>query len=210
LLPFKTSALQESLKHQCHSLVELSLTHALYDFLVDDDTNEMSPMVFRDFSNLKILEISLPFIFGQETLQFGKNKPRRDPEALNPTLQDMQASKGRLVDMLPTSIETLRLAQCGDVWAAQILDYALIELVRLKKRFSALKHIEIHCYNWGEVEGRTFPELWRSFFEADRAGISMKMFKGGRLGRTNVEDGWLTTTGVSGHDLVEVVGEEDM
>ncbi|CAJ2502449.1 Uu.00g098430.m01.CDS01 [Anthostomella pinea] len=79
----------------------------------------MDPMAFSDFTALKTLEISLPFVFGHGALLFYAWDSSRHRDAPDPTDADIEATKRYLVDMLPSSIETVRFAHCGDIWAAR-------------------------------------------------------------------------------------------
>jgi hypothetical protein len=96
---FKTSQLQDSLAFQERNLQEISITHR-WDGVSGQDG--VDPMDFARFSELKVLEISLPFVFGARFVGFG-------PDAGS---TDVESTRGWLARMLPKSIRTLRLAHC--------------------------------------------------------------------------------------------------
>jgi hypothetical protein len=150
----------------------------------------MEPMIFGDFNCLKILEISLPFVFGQETLQFdegtGKGRIEGSP---NPTENDLKSMSKRLLDMVPISIEEIRFAQLGENWATRFLNKALLELLGWRsERFLKLRRIELHFYP--DRADQCLPELQSSLAKAFGLGIEVSAFKGGRGGRDDVEEGW--------------------
>ncbi|KAK8115669.1 hypothetical protein PG984_012171 [Apiospora sp. TS-2023a] len=137
---FRTAILQRSLERQKHALEELSLVHGYYKWrhangqVYDEEHNLygdiLGPMSFAAFAKLRVLEISLPFVFGQAVVCFTHGTPpRRNSDVANPSPEQQRSCETRLLEMLPRSIETVRFAQCGDRWAARLLGSALVPLV---------------------------------------------------------------------------------
>ena len=81
----------------------------------------MAPMTFSGYGALRTLEISLRFMFDQSSLRFVTDA---DGNASSTYAEPQLAARRRLVDMLPTSIETLRFAQCDSHYAAKALNSA--------------------------------------------------------------------------------------
>jgi len=150
----------------------------------------MEPMTFNDFNSLKILEISLPFVFGQKALQFDKGpRTRRIQSSPDPTENDLKSMSKRLIDIAPTSIEEIRFAQLGEIWAARFLNTALLEFLSWRgEKFLKLKRIELHFYS--DTVDTCLPELQTSLAKASGLEIEVKAFRGGRLGQNGVEEGW--------------------
>jgi hypothetical protein len=150
----------------------------------------MEPMTFSDFTCLKVLEISLPFVFGQEALRFAEGTPNeRIKGSSDPTENDLKSMRKRLIDMVPQSIEEIRFPQLGEIWAARFLNTALLEFLGWRgEKFSKLKRIELHFYP--EKVDECLPELQTSLNKALGLEIEVKAFKGGRLGGEDVEEGW--------------------
>ena len=147
----------------------------------------MAPMTFSGYGALRTLEISLRFIFDQNSLRFITDA--------GSYAETQAAARRRLVDMLPASIETLRFAQCDSYYAAKTLNSALLELFSRcgpgpgpGGHFARLRTIEIHAY--AERANQVLPELRPSFIVAANIGIRMTPFRGGLLGRDDVHDGW--------------------
>ncbi|KAK7991294.1 hypothetical protein PG988_000088 [Apiospora saccharicola] len=126
---FRTAILQRSLERQKHALEEVSLVHGYYKWhhangrVYDEEHNlygdMLGSMSFAAFDKLRVLEIVLPFVFGQAVVCFGRGTPpRRNRDVANPSPAQQRACETRLLEMLPLSIETVRFAQCGDRWAA--------------------------------------------------------------------------------------------
>ncbi|KAK8054352.1 hypothetical protein PG996_013653 [Apiospora saccharicola] len=137
---FRTAILQRSLERQKHALEEVSLVHGYYKWhhangrVYDEEHNlygdMLGSMSFAAFDKLRVLEIVLPFVFGQAVVCFGRGTPpRRNRDVANPSPAQQRACETRLLEMLPLSIETVRFAQCGDRWAARLLGGALVPLV---------------------------------------------------------------------------------
>jgi hypothetical protein len=65
----------------------------------------MEPVTFSDFTCLKVLEISLPFVFGQEALQFDEGtRNGRIKGSPDPTENDLKSMSKRLIDMVPITV----------------------------------------------------------------------------------------------------------
>jgi hypothetical protein len=150
----------------------------------------MEPVTFSDFTCLKMLEISLPFVFGQEALQFTEGTcGGRINGSPDPTENDLKSMSKRLIDMVPQSIEEIRFSQLGEVWAARFLNTALLEFLGWRsEKFSKLKCIELHFYP--DKVDECLPELRTSLNKAFGLEIEVKAFKSGRLGGEDVEEGW--------------------
>jgi hypothetical protein len=150
----------------------------------------MEPVTFSDFTCLKILEISLPFVFGQEALQFDEGtRNERIKGSPDPTENDLKSMSKRLIDMVPHSIEELSFPQLGEIWAARFLNTALLEFLGWRReKFLKLKRIELHFYP--DKVDKCLPELQTSLDKAFGLEIEVKAFKGGRRGRDDVEEGW--------------------
>ena len=146
--------------------------------------DEMAPMTFSGYGARRTLEISLRFIFDQNSLRFITDA--------GSYAETQAAARRRLVDMLPASIETLRFAQCDSYYAAKTLNSALLELFSRcggpAAHFARLRTIEIHAY--AARANQVLPELRPSFVVAANIGIRMTPFRGGLLGRDDVHDGW--------------------
>jgi len=147
-------------------------------------------MTFSDFTCLKILEISLPFVFGQEALQFTEGAPTgRIKGSPDPTENDLKSMSKRLINMVPQSIEEIRFSQLGEIWASRFLNTALLEFLGWRsEKFSKLRRIELHFYP--EQVDECLPELQTSLNNALGLEIEVEAFIGGRLGREDVEEGW--------------------
>ncbi len=189
---FKSRDLQAALYYQRRSLEEISITHSFYEFCEDFGSPEdkMEPVTFSDFACLKVLEISLPFVFGQEALQFAEGGcPHRIQGSPDPTEKDLKSMSRRLIDMVPMSIERMRFAQLSDIWAVRYLNTALLEMLRWhREKFTKLNCVELHFYP--EKTTICLPDLRDSLAKALELGIEVKAFKGGRLGQDDVEEGW--------------------
>lgn len=161
----------------------------------------MEPMNFNDFSCLKILEISLPFVFGQEALQFDEGAVYgRIKGSPDPTINDLNSMNKRLIEMIPLGIKELRFAQLGEIWASRFLNTALLEcIMRCREKFVKLSRLEFHFYP--NQANLLLPELQSSFDKALEFGIEIQAFEGGLLGRDNVEEEW--KIGERHYDLVE-------
>ncbi|KAK7943866.1 uncharacterized protein PG986_012979 [Apiospora aurea] len=66
--PFDGELLQESLEHQKASLRGISITHNHYEFGWEPDVGVVHPMSFAAFSQLRVLEVSTPFAFGEDVV----------------------------------------------------------------------------------------------------------------------------------------------
>ncbi|OTB02710.1 hypothetical protein M426DRAFT_322463 [Hypoxylon sp. CI-4A] len=186
-IPFDTKWLEDLLRYQSHALEEVSLTHS---FREDnecfspghfDQPAAIGSMSFADFHVLTTLNISLAFVFGREALQLAKDRFYRTVGAPDPTEVEIESTKQFLVNMLPRSIETLRFAQCNDIWAIKRLDHALVELYSCREeRFPNLSTVEVHVRFIGK--GNWIKQLCRSADEAARREVRMKVFRGGPLG----------------------------
>lgn len=68
-------------------------------------------MSFDAFAKLRVLEISLPFVFGQAVGCFEDGTPpRRSPVVANPSVEEQRACETRLLEMLPPSVKIVRFA----------------------------------------------------------------------------------------------------
>lgn len=160
--PFRADRLQQSLEHQKHSLEEISLLHGYYQWGLNSDGEPrgngdvLGSVSFAAFARLRVLEIALPFVFGQAVVGFedGTAPPRRSDKVADPSAGEQRACATRLLEMLPPSVETVRFAQCGDRWAARLLGGALgplVDEVRVGAggRFPALRVVEVHLHRGG-------------------------------------------------------------
>ncbi|KAK7931016.1 hypothetical protein PG985_001728 [Apiospora marii] len=154
---FRTEPFQRSLEHQRHSLEEVSLLYRYYQWGFNrsgelSNHHDFGPVSLAAFARLRVLEISLPFVFGQAVLCLENgSRPRRCHGAADPSAAEQRACAARLLEMLPPSVETVRFAQCCDRWASRLLAGALDALVDEVRvgvggRFPALRAVEVHLY----------------------------------------------------------------
>lgn len=199
---FKSRDLEASLRHQCHSLEEISLTDNFL-FIDEEGGDIIEPMTFSDFTCLKIFEISLPFVYGMAALLFDEGTSS-SPDA---TAKYLKSMSERLIDMIPYSVEEIRFRfpQFHGMWAAKLLNMALLEFLAWRRaRCLKLKRIELHFYP--DKANKYLPELQTCLEEASRLEIEVKAFQGGRLGRENVgEEGWRWRIGEWQDELAEAV-----
>ncbi|KAI0016529.1 hypothetical protein F4780DRAFT_675604 [Xylariomycetidae sp. FL0641] len=181
-----TTRLQKSLDYQSHSLEEISLTISSVNFDRSSNLGDViKPMSFSEFEALKTLEVSPPFVFGDEALRHAELHPGA-PDSLE---TDIELSRRQLLRMLPRSVQTIRFAQCGLLRDVQKLDCALTELFERKSQdFPDLQNIEIHAPALSKTNAEWPSELQRSAWEARRRGIRMTAYSGGRLGHQELLD----------------------
>ncbi|KAI1400264.1 hypothetical protein F4819DRAFT_381365 [Hypoxylon fuscum] len=187
-ISFKTTWLATSLRHQSHALEEISLTD--FDaFLPDMEMPEIEIdfISFSSFRILRTLEVSTVFAFGQAALLFDAHL--LNPEDLHLFLADSsldplngdidlaadhESTERCLVKMLPPSIETLRLRDCGKPWAAERLDRALAELLKWRDiKFPNLNTIEL----WGaphRMDQNWISQIHQSALEARVKGMHIR------------------------------------
>ncbi|KAH9888743.1 hypothetical protein F4778DRAFT_785941 [Xylariomycetidae sp. FL2044] len=188
-VPFKTRWLQESLNHQADSLEVVSLTNNNYDWMprtLRDEVDEVTPMCFSKFSALKELEISLPFVFGRDTLGFAEKEDQMAAYTPKPTDLEIMSTRRQLVEILPGSIEVLRFAQCGDFWAAKRLDDALVQLASWRsEKFPHLHTVEIHIRRGLDDPAHA---VANGLLELHYIGIHVVVAMGGPLATDDIRD----------------------
>ncbi|KAK8118212.1 uncharacterized protein PG998_006493 [Apiospora kogelbergensis] len=145
-IPFQTDELQKSLEHQKDSLQELSVTHSYYNFDLSEE-DDIDPMSFVKFMALRVLEISLAFVFGGDVVCYDEGTVHRLKDIDDPSEAQQRECAERLVEMLPESLETIRFAQCGDEWTTRLLDRALLRVLEVgAELLPRLRTIEVHVY----------------------------------------------------------------
>lgn len=182
-IPFQTDELQKSLEHQKDSLQELSVTHSYYNFDLSEE-DDIDPMSFVKFMALRVLEISLAFVFGGDVVCYDEGTVHRLKDIDDPSEAQQRECAERLVEMLPESLETIRFAQCGDEWTTRLLDRALLRVLEVgAELLPRLRTIEVHVYQGMEeaiVQGGG-PLLEKSFQAAKDAGLGVEVVYGSRL-----------------------------
>ncbi|KAK8044046.1 hypothetical protein PG993_004070 [Apiospora rasikravindrae] len=190
-IPFRTESLQKSIEHQKASLRELSITHSYYNFGPDNEDDVVGPMSFAACTALRVLEVSLPYVFGEDVVCLEEGTVRRRADEGDPSEAQQRACAARVREILPASIETVRFAQCGDGWAAQLLDRALLEVLAVQaEAFPRLRTIEVHLHESYRVdmEHEDMVDVVETSFRAGRAaGLTMELVEGGRLGCDDVD-----------------------
>ncbi|KAK8085821.1 hypothetical protein PG997_007092 [Apiospora hydei] len=184
---FRTDLLQKSIEHQKTSLQELSVTHNYCQYGPEkSEASVVGPISFAACAALRVLEVSLPYVFGEDVvcLEEGTVLRAADPSG--------EAHKGRVCDMLPQSVETVRFARCGGGETATPLDRALLEVVRAVRagEFPHLRTVEVHISDSyrGEMEYADMVERMEKSFRAGReAGLAMELVRGGRLSGDEVD-----------------------
>ncbi|KAI1652554.1 hypothetical protein F4813DRAFT_394567 [Daldinia decipiens] len=184
--PFELKWLDRFVCHQSHSLEHISLTHKWYeeDLSLTSEI-QIEPMSFSNFVILKTIEISPAFVFGSHVLQLERRRFLRSVKVPDPSTLSIESTKSYIMEMLSKSIEISRFAQCYEFWDARRLDRALVELLRYRdERFPNLNTIEIHIIHSLKATWR-FGLPWTTV-EALSRGVSLKCFRGGRLGLEHI------------------------
>jgi hypothetical protein len=139
----KSSAIQTALDCQKANLERLSLSHAEYYPIMHDSGDEIIPMSFSEFKALKQLRIAPIYLYGEESLQLQDGEATRSAAAPHVSQEDIESTRGVLVDALPRQLETLTLVHCED---PSTLDRVIVSLhdLLICKEFSRLRGVSIY------------------------------------------------------------------
>ncbi|KAK8070274.1 hypothetical protein PG994_006890 [Apiospora phragmitis] len=164
----RTESLQRSLEHQKDTLKEISITQNYSNFGPDSQDEDVKPMSFAAFTKLQVLEISLPFVFGEDVVCLAEGTARRQEDAGDPSDSEQSECATRVREMLPASIETVRAEQ-----------------------FPGLRTIEVHVCETFELEYEGIvsgDQLEKSFRATRAAGLNMEFIDGSNPERDDADE----------------------